>query len=445
MDSQSSFSHSRAFQQDWDFLDRVRTHTATVQKNWILRDEALLLMRSRKLDAYPVENVGHHSLQMANSQPPRNGCSPIEALPEELLVEIFKYMADWNHFSCTYKFAPANFLGHVSSKWRRLSLAMPCLWSKIALVLQHDHLACDPKLFVHAIETLCKRSKAQLLDIKLDMNCKRAIHPALEALWNSCSRWRTLWINDNGSQIEYPESSPGSHSTLFPSLEMANINLCDDEMQVSILGSPRMSHAVISGRDWHMTDAFTARTFTHLKYVELNMADWQSPLAMLPNVELLVLHLDYTLRNTGAVSLPTSCRYLLLDCIVNNKNISAILSCIHVPSLQYLKLRTKETGHARRAQKVPVDALKLFFSRTRKLQGFAMQHFAAPDLQVDDIVSALAMKEPHITVAEFDRDHQLIHLIVRDIELQDSATQAELLEMDGRLRYPGQSSLSLMH
>ncbi|KAK7456505.1 hypothetical protein VKT23_010756 [Stygiomarasmius scandens] len=98
------------------------------------------------------------------------------ALPQELLAEIFNWVGlDPSSPHLVNKRHPAFILSHVCSRWRRLTLAMPSLWSRIefCLVEESDLLQRRMESMDYFTQLFIARSGQSPLDIAIEIPSRR--------------------------------------------------------------------------------------------------------------------------------------------------------------------------------------------------------------------------------------------------------------------------------
>ncbi|KAF5343687.1 hypothetical protein D9757_010215 [Collybiopsis confluens] len=144
--------------------------------------------------------------------------SPIRRLPDELLCEVFDWCCGMNCFfvtelpvstAFTFKSAPAMALSSVCSRWRRIALAMPSIWSRIALDWGARVSSEGPwgnentfPLFLSLARSLSRPLTIELnaihSNLELSVGYDGHLHPIIAKLTEQVHRWQKFTLVESG-------------------------------------------------------------------------------------------------------------------------------------------------------------------------------------------------------------------------------------------------------
>ncbi|KAF5392990.1 hypothetical protein D9757_001160 [Collybiopsis confluens] len=169
--------------------------------------------------------------------------SPIRKLPNELLRKVFDLNCEVNHFMVSElpvstvfssRRAPAMAISHVCSRWRKHALAMPDIWSRIALEWSVDADGEDEVSWKDDDDTFplslsLTRSLSRPLTFTLESDSDpllegRRPHPILAKLIQQAHRFQSFTFNHTTALFDFPTLFIDIAYPHFPLLEELDIH-----------------------------------------------------------------------------------------------------------------------------------------------------------------------------------------------------------------------------
>nr|GAT52872.1 predicted protein [Mycena chlorophos] len=270
---------------------------------------------------------------------------PIRRLPPEIICEIFYWAAKYRRKSYTRDLAPW-WLGQISSRWRKIALSFPRLWSKFRVDGEDELLKRSPELMKERISTQLARSGNALLSLELSFY--QAFHgkllesaaPAMSLLVSRSAQWRKLSftaLKQTEAFLTLIQPVKGR----LPQLKKLSCHFysrLNDDLDLDIfLDAPQLSQLSLSTR--HNQLRFPWMTIREC-YLEGNLDEFLPSLA--ETHVLAELHLN---THCSVLELPHS-MMVRLPSLQRLRAIQTIeLSVLTAPNLEHLNTSTKDLHH----------------------------------------------------------------------------------------------------
>ncbi|KAA1478161.1 hypothetical protein DENSPDRAFT_885676 [Dentipellis sp. KUC8613] len=251
--------------------------------------------------------------------------SAINRLPVEILSIIFSYEDDpaWRSPGLHFALRHEAVLSQVCRLWRTITLNMPFLWNRIALVHYDEHIVAQTY-------ALLKRSKRVPLEIRVDWRPlwdlrhadyaatyegpvdyrREALRDALSALTRHVARWRLLLIRVDNQEVMQDALSAIASCSSAPLLE----HLC--------LAAPTCNE---EGREvpFDYSSALFSCSMPSLTYLSLrNSPSHWCGASTTGSLTVLKLHLPY--------DIPSASYGDFMDMLARSPSLQVFwLSCVH--------------------------------------------------------------------------------------------------------------------
>lgn len=245
--------------------------------------------------------------------------SPIGHLPNEVLVEIFRYLVQEGGWDEGLPFLVR--ASQVSKLWRTVALSVPSFWSMIELhpTLQSQRYRYQTEL----IEAYLARCGDSSLDIYIKMCENQDIHPAIDLLIPQIGRWRRLAL-ESEDELAVEAFVLSLHDLAAPCLESLEIDLeIDGEQNHTLWGGD--SHTLGGG----------VPLLHYLETRGINMQRWLPPLGGIKSIYMAdcfsAILLSYS-RFREILMASTSLTHLEVEGMVNCTEDDDV-TLIHMPCL----------------------------------------------------------------------------------------------------------------
>ncbi|KAF7301100.1 hypothetical protein MIND_00674000 [Mycena indigotica] len=267
---------------------------------------------------------GHQQL-VARIAALKYAVAPVRKLPADILLEIFRIVADdllipfyYINWYSNRHFRPAFRLASVCSYWRQLMSTAPRLWPT-SMTLQFSRFGCSPQ-YLDVAKTLLQRSNPYSLDITVDgrglnVEPSLALHVIFVAM-NVASRWQRISMDCDIVPFLRAARTPG------PLIHLTEINLHNlnwdetDEPSAFFLDAPKLTR--VSLRTSHATKLLLP--WSQLTKLQLEGVESPGFLAVLEQCISVV-----NLRLVG---------YICDEDVIAPSALSTIVSLVHLSNLK---------------------------------------------------------------------------------------------------------------
>ncbi|KAJ7773582.1 hypothetical protein DFH07DRAFT_952631 [Mycena maculata] len=227
--------------------------------------------------------------------------SPLRRMPPEIMGELFSltlpsYGATRNYRKFSMRDSPW-LLTQISARWRRISISVPSLWSRI--VVRYEEPAAWP---VSAIETQIQRAQT----LRIRFLSSKDVDPGpqiqmFELLAKHSLRWEELWIqsNDKDNLLSFD-----SIDCFIDAPHLRQVGVCDSYSSTSILMPiHQLTHYELDGSvDMHLGILKEVKNLVHARIFVQVDAGAPSEILAIPSLRRLyvsdVNFLDYITAST---------------------------------------------------------------------------------------------------------------------------------------------------
>ncbi|KAF9065210.1 hypothetical protein BDP27DRAFT_1404936 [Rhodocollybia butyracea] len=223
-----------------------------------------------------MERLKHYATQLRSLIP------PFSKLSDKILQDIFDDCCDMNtfrvngrpkpmHLSQALKSKPAMVISSVCSRWRRIALSMPIIWSRISLNWgfweDHEYTEDEMETRFFPLYNFLARSQQHLLTVHFEIRLfvKGELHPLLKQIFGQVGRWQCVSFTcHTGFTLSYIMGRCGIRGASFPALrelytrgvvepedltsmidaapKLQTLNLPNTAIQLDGLNHPQLSH-----------------------------------------------------------------------------------------------------------------------------------------------------------------------------------------------------------
>ncbi|KAF5368649.1 hypothetical protein D9757_010204 [Collybiopsis confluens] len=296
--------------------------------------------------------------------------SPIRKLPDELLCEVFDLCCGMNHFfvtelpvltAFTLRSAPAMSLSSVCSRWRRNALAMPSIWSRIALGWGAEGGSEGPwgdestfPLFLSLARSLSRPLTIELNTLdpyrEPSLGHDGHLHPIIAKLTEQVHRWQKFTLVESGRCML---KDLFINSSQFPILEDMELHEFENFNVDFLVGkAPNLKKLTWRGGS-PLPVSISTNTFPLIAHIDFCMdpALLENFLEANPNLISLTLDIEEdedTYIGVEYMTFPRTCprmETLSVRNIGNNFPAKSVFSAMRCPSLKSLHLSSHIPYH----------------------------------------------------------------------------------------------------
>ncbi|GJE90059.1 F-box protein [Phanerochaete sordida] len=252
----------------------------------------------------------------------RNTLLPIEALPEEIILDIFNILVH-STFGPSYGWLAVT---HVCRRWRTAALGCPVLWTRV-------HCAFPDSGQLDRLDAFIERSQSCPIDVDLPLNMSWCYNTSFKRLLEQRHRWRIVKAFEIGPGLlfEVPElrvSKLALPLAIELDVHFGDFGVSRDLDEITNPSLPALKRLTSNFVRWPVLKTWMVPTLVHLEisgYGHLHttsLSDWIDALRPLSSLQTL------SLRNTFD--------HLALD--EDTANAPPSPEPIHLPFLRTLRL-----------------------------------------------------------------------------------------------------------
>ncbi|GJE90058.1 F-box protein [Phanerochaete sordida] len=252
----------------------------------------------------------------------RNTLLPIEALPDEILLEVFNILVH-SSFTPSYQWIPVT---HVCRRWRTAALGCPVLWTRIHCVFPKSQL-------LHRLDAFLERSQPCPIDVDLPFNTSWYYEPGFKQVLEQRHRWRNVATLEISPDFMFELQELQVRKLELPLVETLDVHFGNffafqNLNEITNPSLPALKRLTSDFIRWPVFKTWMVPTLVHLEVSghshlhTATLADWIAALRPLSSLQTLVL------RNTFD--------HISLDEDIAGASPSPIL--IHLPFLRTLRI-----------------------------------------------------------------------------------------------------------
>ncbi|KIK70201.1 hypothetical protein GYMLUDRAFT_34693 [Collybiopsis luxurians FD-317 M1] len=315
--------------------------------------------------------------------------SPVRKLPDELLCRIFDECCGMNCFAVnelplktaySLRDVPAMAIGSVCSRWRKIALSLPSIWSRISLRWEApvtDSEVQDGERSL-LLDNLMARSLSYPLTLVIHVNRRPytesgRLHPIIAKLIQQVHRWQCLTFFSFVFSIEELFLDPPS---CFPLLEF--LYLYTDDMNFFTERTSQVKKLTLEGFIHSEPFVFPSAQITHMVYA-LPCSQRHLHTFLDANPNLVSLALPEASNDLGGRPRTKTCSRLETLIVRHPSTVTgSVLQLLNCPSLKTLRFEVLEDENPVEEPWANFNSLMAFVQRssfpltTLLIQGLAL-------------------------------------------------------------------------